>query len=90
VALTHENYATCPYCVVLHSECDLRGMCGATYFATQGSLEFVSLTTFSMDAVLTNARLIEVTLDPSTFESSPVRLLVRRGAVGRRRGSDRP
>jgi hypothetical protein len=72
VELTDENYATCTHCVVLRTDCVPSGSCGTSYLATQGTLEFAALTTISMDAVLTNARLIEVTFDTKTFESTPV------------------
>ncbi|MFK7989269.1 MAG: hypothetical protein AB8I08_24835 [Sandaracinaceae bacterium] len=61
-----ENYSSCLYCTIL------RVTGGPTYFVRAGRLEFTTLTTNDMVGTLTNAELIEVTITPGTFVSTPV------------------
>ena len=70
---TGENYATCSECLIMDAECNAdRSVCGTHYLAQSGTVSFSALSRTSLTGTLTNVRMIEVTLDPSTFETTPV------------------
>ena len=66
------NYATCGLCVLLLGDADpVTGEPAAYYMATGGVVEVLSVAgtlTLALDSVTFH----EVTIDPSTFESTPV------------------
>lgn len=73
VTLAEESYATCAYCVLISTNCPtVDGPCEATYLATEGTVTFTDLTPTFMDATLLDVRLVEVTIDPDTRESTRV------------------
>jgi hypothetical protein len=67
------NYATCSTCVLMWADCDDTDTCARSYLATGGTLAVTAMTAGgSFTGTLTNVRLAEVTIDPDTFESTPV------------------
>lgn len=68
----NENYGTCEDCVVVFQD---SGPNEVTYFLTQGSIDIDPASVPSNGDVsftATNIRLVEVTIDDLTFESTPV------------------
>jgi hypothetical protein len=66
------NLATCSRCVTLSQDIDATG---PTFFQQSGSLTVAAGSdqlNGAVDATLTNVTLIEVTVDPDTFQSTPV------------------
>jgi hypothetical protein len=68
------NLATCSICVYIRAGCDSTGECGTYYFQTEGQLE-IEYTGNPGDffaGAITDVRLVEVTVDFDTWESTPV------------------
>jgi hypothetical protein len=71
VSPDEKNYATCGTCVLVGQGCDDNG-CNKLFFATSGTLTVSSFATGQdFTGTLTNARLVEVTID-SSYTSTPV------------------
>ena len=73
-SLEGSNYATCALCVVLVTGCDDGYSCDTVFFADAGTVDIVAMgdvgTPFS--AVLEDVVFQEVSLNPTTYESTPV------------------
>jgi hypothetical protein len=68
-----QNWATCGTCVLLLANCDDQGACDKYFFAESGTLTVTDFQTGGNFAgTLTNARLVEVTIDTTTYDSTPV------------------
>jgi hypothetical protein len=69
-----DNYKTCTNCVLLYQDPTAMGV-GKTFYQASGTL-FVDQTSDinngTLHATLTNVKLIEVTIDNTTFQSTPV------------------
>ncbi len=69
-----QNYSTCGTCVLVHQQCSTGVGCTRSFFATGGTLQISSWgdvgTQFT--GSLTGVTLVEVTIDSSTFVSTPV------------------
>jgi len=71
-----ENYATCHTCVLIYADCTQAGGCTKIFEVQTGSLDIT--TNENADAVglfqgtLTTAHAIEVTIDMTSFMSTPV------------------
>jgi len=64
----NDNYLTCDQCIIANEDEEL-----VYYFQSEGSMEVLQdPTTGVLEVTLTGVRLIEVTLDPDTAESTPV------------------
>ena len=72
-ALTDENYETCTTCVLISTGCDATA-CEKTYLATAGDLNLVDVGVVGdpLSGWLENVTLVEVTIDPDTWVSTPV------------------
>jgi hypothetical protein len=72
----NDNYSTCHQCIRLIEDLDFdAGMVANVYFQSQGTIDIdPSSDVFgtSLSATLTGVRLVEVTIDPMTFVSTPV------------------
>ena len=69
------NYSTCHTCILILENMDWdTGIPERTFFATSGELNIVSIgpVGVQLTGMLNNVELIEVTIDPDTFESTPV------------------
>ena len=69
-----QNAATCGTCIMLWQGCDdTAGTCAKTFFATSGTLTVTTMdNTGGFVGTLTNAHLVEVTIDDTTGNSTPV------------------
>ena len=73
--LDGSNYADCGLCLLVYSGCDSNlGNCTTTYFATSGSvlIESVPPQSAQLDLTIGAASFEEVTIDASTYVSTPV------------------
>lgn len=69
------NYATCAHCVLLYRDIDPDAGPAKTFFQTAGALTYVDTAAESqteLDVQISGLRLVEVTIDPGTFVSTPV------------------
>jgi hypothetical protein len=67
------DYATCSTCVLAYAECDDTGACARSFMATGGVLAVTGLANGGRFAgSLTGLRLVEVTIDPVSYSTSPV------------------
>ena len=68
------NYADCALCMMVLQQCDDEYHCDKGLFIESGTLEVnqLSLSGGSFNASLVNARFVEVTIDPETYQSTPV------------------
>jgi hypothetical protein len=64
------NYSMCDQCLLISSSC-IAMNCDKTFLATNGQLELFSVSGF-LNGSLSNVDLVEVVIDPNTFESTPV------------------
>ena len=71
---TDDNYSSAAVNVLVLSDCDGSMVCSKTFLAQSGTLDITSIggvgSTFA--GTLSDVVLIEVTIDPGTFESTPV------------------
>ncbi len=70
-----QNYATCGTCVSIASGCDeVAGTCAKRFFATAGRIDVEEFGAVGepFSGVASGLTLVEVTIDPDTFLSSPV------------------
>ncbi len=68
------NFATCAHCLLVFEDVSGSGA-ATTFFQQSGTLTLASITSPPNGVVagaLTNAKLVEVTVDPNTYESTPV------------------
>jgi hypothetical protein len=75
IPLTGDGYESCTTCVVLYLGCDQNlANCQQTFLAQSGTLDVTSTgdsgATFA--GTLDNVELVEVSIDPNTFVSTPV------------------
>jgi len=68
------NYATCVHCVLLYQDVPMMGAANKLFFQESGTM---AVTAFGANpnmcaGSLTNVKVIEVTIDPVTFTSTPV------------------
>lgn len=69
------NYATCAHCVLLHRDINPDTGPAKTFFQTAGTLTYTDAaaeTQTELDVQISGLRLVEVTFDPNTYESTPV------------------
>ncbi|TNF24283.1 MAG: hypothetical protein EP329_25155 [Deltaproteobacteria bacterium] len=69
------DYATCSQCVVLYADYDDTNGAAATYFQTAGSITVDAATTpgdADFNVALTDVSFTEVTIDSTTYASTPV------------------
>ena len=68
------NYADCGLCVLLVTDCDDAYSCDEVYFVSEGTLDVADFGDASgrFRAVLREAVFEEVSIDPSTYETTPV------------------
>ncbi len=72
-AFTGENFATCSVCLSLLDDCDgTQGDCTVQYLAQSGTVELTAYNDTAAEGTFTGVTAIEVTIDPNTFESTPV------------------
>ena len=73
-SLEGSNYSNCGLCVLLITSCNDDYQCNRVHFADEGTLEVVDFgdRTGQFRAVLRDAVIREVELNPSTYESTPV------------------
>ena len=65
------NYATCRNCVRGSRDCDA-SLCATEFMARAGTLTITAIEQPSISGSLTGVELVEVTIDPQTFVSTPV------------------
>lgn len=72
--LTDPNYVTCANCVVVRTGCQASGKCDKTYFVDEGQMviEKWDVTGGVFKGHLVGAKAKEVTIDSSTYVSTPV------------------
>lgn len=72
--LTGDSYANGTVCVVLRTNCNLVGECEKTFLATIGTVTIDSIGSAgaSLTGSIQDINLVEVTIDNTTFESTPV------------------
>ena len=72
--LTDENYADSVLSVLIYADCDGSMNCSKIFLADSGTLDITSIggvgSTFA--GTLSNVNMVEVTIDPGTFVSTPV------------------
>jgi hypothetical protein len=67
----NDNYASCAQCVLLYQ--DLDGSTPKVFFQEAGTLEINgAVGSDPLPVLFSGVRLVEVTIDPNTFESTPV------------------
>jgi hypothetical protein len=68
------NYADCALCMMVLQECTDEYYCEKGFFIQSGTLEVNQLSMYggNFKASLVNARFVEVTIDPETYQSTPV------------------
>ncbi len=73
-SLSGTNYEDCALCVYVIQNCSDDYMCDKVYYVDQGSLDIASMSTSGgmFNATLRNALFREVTIDSTTYESTPV------------------
>ena len=72
---TGENYADCHTCLLLYQSCDATEMCVGVFIVEEGSLEVTANGTVAdetFSATLSDALLVEASIDGNTFESTRV------------------
>lgn len=71
----NDNYATCAECVSFVQDVDANNVADKVFFQSEGTLTITAtdqnLPNVS-EGTLTNVKLIEVTIDPNTYVSTPV------------------
>jgi hypothetical protein len=72
--LDGSNYADCGLCVLVVTDCNEGYQCDRVFFVEQGILEIINLNVQGgrFRAVLKEAVFLEVTINPSTYETTPV------------------
>ncbi|MDX9720387.1 MAG: hypothetical protein RBU37_06555 [Myxococcota bacterium] len=71
--LAESNYRTCTNCVLIAADCNDKGECSKNFFVSKGTLEVSSYAdTGRFVGKLSGLELVEVSIDPSTFESKPL------------------
>lgn len=72
--LAGTNYADCGLCVLVVTDCDDGYSCDEVYFVSEGTLDVADFGAASgrFRAVLRDAVFLEVSIDPSTHETTPV------------------
>jgi hypothetical protein len=69
----NRDYATCSTCVLAYAGCDDTDTCARVYLATAGTLTVSAMSTGGRFAgSVTGLRLVEVTMDPDTYATTPV------------------
>ena len=68
------NYTDCALCMLVLQECDDEYYCDKGFFIESGTLQVNQMNQFggSFNGSLINARFVEVTIDPETYQSTPV------------------
>lgn len=72
--LDGSNYADCALCVLMVTDCNNNYQCDQVFFVDQGTLDVEAFGAQggNFKAVLRDAVFLEVTIDPSTYETTPV------------------
>jgi hypothetical protein len=65
------NYATCGLCPRLFTDCTTTECADQQFYATGGTINVTSITP-NLTYTVSNLTFVEVTVDPTTFESTPV------------------
>ena len=74
-AFLGENYETCTTCSIIYENCTDATSCDRAFLATEGLLDITASSKLdgeSFTGTITNARYVEVTIDPTTLESTEV------------------
>ena len=68
------NYADCALCMLVVQSCDESYNCAKGFFIESGTLEIDQMSSYggTFGAALVNASFVEVTINPDTYESTPV------------------
>ncbi len=68
------NFATCANCLLIYTGCDSSGQCQKTYSAGEGTLSVQQIGSAGdhFQATLTNAKLAEVTIDNTNYDTEIV------------------
>gem|GEM_PF-3488975 len=71
--LTDENYETCSTCLLIDTDCTATE-CQKTFLAVSGGVDLADLGVVGdfFTGTLTDVKLVEVTIDPDTYVSTPV------------------
>lgn len=74
VSLWGNNYADCAFCALVITDCDESYSCDQVFFADEGTVQINAMAGGNMpfEAVLQDVVFREVTIDPATYESTPV------------------
>lgn len=74
VSLDGSNYADCAFCALVITDCDESYSCNQVFFADEGTVQINAMAGANMpfQAVLMDVVFREVTIDPNTYESTPV------------------
>ena len=69
-----QNYATCGNCVLIGKGCTTGLGCEGAFFATGGTMTITSIgeTGGTLTGTLTGVTMVQVTIDPDTYQSTPV------------------
>ncbi len=68
----NNNFSTCTTCLLVNQDVDPNNGPSKTFFQTSGTIDIGTTTFPAVSGTIKDATLVEVTIDPSTFTSTPV------------------